>query len=148
MSQPDESGGEQVPEGAAVFPEIPAELEITGEFKEPIIRGTIAMRDASLILPAAIPEPTGERQKPVVDPRFDLVFVIERESWIRNPSLRAQVAGRFPLTGTLSAPVVRGTLLVERGTLTFPTARFRISGEIDIAYAPGPPVAPGAAVYG
>jgi hypothetical protein len=124
--------------------EIPAELEITGEFKEPVIRGTIAMRDASLILPAAIPEPTGEKQKPVVDPRFDLVFVIERESWIRNPSLRAQVAGRLPLTGTLSAPSVRGTLLVERGTLTFPTARFRISGEIDIAYAPATPVAAGA----
>jgi hypothetical protein len=31
---------------------------------------------------------------------------------------------------------VRVTLLVERGTLTFPTARFRVNGEIQIAYAP------------
>jgi hypothetical protein len=120
-------------------PEIPSQIEISGEFREPVIRGTVALRDASLILPAAIPKQPSEREAPIVNPRFDLVFLVERNSWIRNPSLRAEVSGQVPLAGSLSAPAVRGQLLVERGTLTFPTARFRIAGEIEINYAPGPP---------
>src|SRR5207237_7578928 len=44
-------------------------------------------------------------------------------------------------------PSIIGTLIVQRGTMTFPTARFKLEGSVDVAYAPGATV-PGAAPAG
>jgi autotransporter translocation and assembly factor TamB len=113
-----------------------APLRITGDFRTPAITGAIAVRDTTLGLPATFPEPPRERTPPIVNPSFDLVLVIGQNTHIRNPAIDAQVNGRLPITGTLAEPQVRGRLLVDRGTLTFPTARFRISGEIEVSYVP------------
>jgi TamB, inner membrane protein subunit of TAM complex len=114
-----------------------APIRITGDFRTPAVTGTVALRNTTLGLPATFPEPPRERTPPIINPTLDLVLVIGQNCQIRNPAIQAQVNGRLPITGTLEEPQVRGRLLVDRGTLTFPTARFRISGEIEVAYLPG-----------
>jgi hypothetical protein len=104
--------------------------------REPRISGAVLANETTLTLPAALPEAKAARTLPPVNPRFDMVLIIGRNSWLTNPSMRLQLDGRIPIRGTLSEPQVRGTLIVERGTLTFPTARFRVTGEIDVVYAP------------
>jgi hypothetical protein len=117
-------------------PKRPAPLRIAGDFRSPVIAGAILTEDTTLTLPAAFPQPEGTPTPPAVNPRFDLALILGPDTWLTNPSVRLQLDGRLPVSGTLAAPQVRGTLLVERGTLTFPTARFRVNGEIEVAYAP------------
>jgi hypothetical protein len=111
-------------------------IRITGAFQAPQVSGAIHARDTTLTLPAAIPQPTVPPTPPPINPQFNLAMILGANTWLANPSVRLQLVGRLPIAGSLAAPQVRGVLLVQRGTLTLPTARFGVTGEIQVAYAP------------
>jgi autotransporter translocation and assembly factor TamB len=127
--------------------EQPAPLRLTGDWRSPTLTGAIQVRSARLGLPASLPEAQSRVFIPSPNPHFQLDVLLDRDVWLENPRLRMQMTGLLPIRGTLARPTVIGTLIVQRGTMTFPTARFRLEGSVDVAYAPGE-TAPGAAPAG
>jgi hypothetical protein len=120
-------------------------LRITGPFRSPLIsgpdgaRGGLLFQDSRLSLPATLPAGTAPEARLPFNPRFMLALIAAEDVVIRNPNLLLEVRGVLPVGGSLAEPVVRGTLVVERGsTLRFPGAPpFRLTGDLTVNYAPG-----------
>jgi hypothetical protein len=128
-------------------PDQSAPLRLTGDWRSPTLDGEIDVLDSRLALPASLPQAQVRALVPVPNPKFLLDVRLDRDVWLENPLVRLQMTGTLPVRGTLAQPSVRGTLTVQRGQMTFPTARFRVEGTVDIAYSPEPstpaaPVAP------
>jgi hypothetical protein len=76
----------------------------------------------------------------IIDPTFDLSLTVGEDVRIMNNQMVASVATArtqpLRLTGSLSTPKLAGTLFIESGNLTFPTARFAMArgGRIELRY--------------
>jgi hypothetical protein len=117
-------------------PDQPAPLRLTGDWRSPTLQGEIDLLNTRLALPASLPQAQARAFLPVPNPKFLLDVRLDRNVWLENPVLRLQMTGDLPIRGTLAEPDVRGTLTVQRGQMTFPTARFRVEGAVEIAYSP------------
>jgi autotransporter translocation and assembly factor TamB len=117
--------------------EQPAPLRLTGDWRAPLLQGAVQVRSARLELPGSLPEPQARTAVFPLNPTFDLRLVLGKDVWLENPRMRLQMAGNLPIRGTMAEPNVTGTLVVERGQMIFPTARFRVEGEVDVAYRAG-----------
>lgn len=118
-------------------PEQRAPLTLVGDWRAPVLRGAVQVQSARLELPASLPEAQARPPFVPLNPRFHLDLLLGKDTWLVNPRLRMELAGRLPIRGTLAEPSVHATLRVQRGDMVFPTARFRMEGEVEIAYAPG-----------
>jgi hypothetical protein len=121
------------------------DLQVTGTVLAPHIRGTLRVIKPRYIGRAdfQMPDPAKEALAgpPLpIKPRFDVKLVTEDPVRIRATQLTAfvQTSSREPLTftGDLDNPNLSGTLLIEKGTLLFPTARFTIQpgGQVRLRY--------------
>lgn len=122
-----------------------SDLRVTGTVFEPLISGTVRIIKPRYIGQAdfRMPDPAKEALAgpPLpIKPGFDLKFVTEDPVRISAAQLAASVrtSTREPiaLTGDLDAPNLTGTLVIEKGTLLFPTARFTIQpgGQVRLRY--------------
>ncbi|MCC6442925.1 MAG: translocation/assembly module TamB domain-containing protein [Armatimonadetes bacterium] len=117
-------------------------LTVQGDWNRPLVAGAVTVHDARALLPtqaisAAGGGEGGERGGPVFDPAFDLQVAVGRNAWIQNPRLRALTSGNIAIGGNLLDPSLSGHIGLDRGTIYFPTARFRLtSGDIDFTYNP------------
>jgi len=116
------------------------DLTIGGTLARPIVSGTVSVRQADFRMPVSF-ETTGTNVFVwPIQPTFALNFVAGESVRIGAAQLTAYVRtepGRpIELTGDLESPRINGALLVERGTLIFPTARFAIQrgGEVALRY--------------
>jgi hypothetical protein len=117
-------------------PDQRAPLHLTGDWRAPTLEGEIDLLNTRLALPASLPEAKPRAAVPVPNPNFLLDVRLARDVWLENPVLRMQMAGDLPIRGTLAEPSVHATLTVQRGQMTYPTARFRVEGTVEIAYSP------------
>lgn len=116
------------------------DLTIGGTLGKPVVSGTLYVRQADFRVPDAF-EPRGENLFVLpFRPSFHVRLVVQDSVRIGAAQMVAYVrteSGRpIELSGDLEAPRISGRLLVERGTLAFPTARFTIQrgGEIALLY--------------
>ncbi len=119
-------------------------LTVTGSLFRPAIKGTVFIGRSDLKLPDSF------QSKKQVDidlpflPTFDLKFVAEDNVRVQTAQLNAFVktpeSAPIELAGPITDPRLNGTLVVDRGTLTFPTARFTIQkgGQVAIKYPSRP----------
>lgn len=119
-------------------PNQPAPLRLTGDWRSPTLQGEVDLLNTHLALPASLPTAQAGAFVPVPNPAFQLDVRLGRDVWLENPLLRMQMTGDLPIRGTLANPNIHGTLTVQRGQMTFPTARFRVEGGVEIAYSPAP----------
>lgn len=116
------------------------QLRIDGSVMEPTITGSVALRSATLRLPATDPLFSSTARPGVIDPRFDIAIAVGPNVSVTNSlmvtSLSTASGQPIRFTGSLSAPRLAGSLVIEGGKLTFPTARFMIArnGRVDIRY--------------
>lgn len=122
-----------------------SDLSVKGTVFEPLIRGTLRVIKPRYIGQAdfRMPDPAKEALAgpPLpIKPKFDLKFITEDPVRISATQLAASVRTSteepIALTGGLDAPSLTGTLLIEKGTLLFPTARFSIQpgGHVSLRY--------------
>jgi hypothetical protein len=120
------------------------DLTLTGWLMEPLIKGVVEIRTADIRLPEDFVG--GEEQKvPAFQPAFDIRFVLgEKVRIVATPLsavVRTSAADPIELRGDLIGGDVKrlrvgGTLVVNGGTLAFPTARFTIQrgGRVQLRY--------------
>jgi len=115
-------------------------LNVSGSVMEPHISGRIELRRTSLRMPVTDPLASPAAPPGVIDPTFDVSLAVGEDVRIVNSQMIASVATAssqpIRLTGSLSKPKLTGALLIESGSLTFPTARFAIArgGRVDLRY--------------
>jgi hypothetical protein len=113
---------------------------VTGSLLEPTVSGTVSVRNTALRLPVTDPITARALSVGIIDPRFDISVALGKNVTVTNSLMAASLttSGGQPikLTGLLSAPKLAGSLVIESGKLTFPTARFTIArgGRVDVRY--------------
>ena len=125
----------------SVIGKLTAGLTATGPIKEPLISGSVFISDAQVKIPAA---KQAVKINPIVfpiNPRFDVTASAGDNVWIYNPRLSAMVKGTGSMLGSLNSPLIRATMVVQRGNIRLPTARpeLRRGGAINVVYAPPQP---------
>jgi hypothetical protein len=121
------------------------DLAIGGVLLRPDITGDISVSQADFRMPDTFLSGTTARTIPF-NPTFNLRFTIGQKVMIGSAQLTAYIrttpSQPATLSGDFSHLALHGSLLIEKGTLAFPTARFTIrrGGQIELrypAYAPG-----------
>ncbi len=103
------------------------DLRIAGNAESPQVSGTIVASGGAFVLPASFPEQRAEARPLPVNPRFEnVVLRVGEGMWLNSPRLSTQASGDIVLSGSLQEPVLHGQLGLERGYVSFPTARFRL----------------------
>ncbi|MCX6359597.1 MAG: translocation/assembly module TamB domain-containing protein [Armatimonadetes bacterium] len=106
------------------------DIVVSGSLFDPRVSGDIRLRRTAVRLPDALPEFRTDRPVPAINPIFDVRIHAEERVAVAASTLAASVrtAPSRPIRigGDLGAPKVIGDLVVEGGSLTFPTARFAL----------------------
>jgi hypothetical protein len=116
-------------------------ITATGSVKEPLISGSVFVADGQVKIPAA---KQAVKTEPIVfsiNPKFDITATAGNNVWIYNPRLSAMVKGSGSVMGSLNSPLIRATVVVQRGNIRLPTARpeLRRGGTIGVVFAPPEP---------
>lgn len=102
-------------------------LRITGNIGSPRVVGILTASGGAFTLPSSFPEQRASPRRLAVNPQFQQVVLrLGENMWLNSPRLSAQAVGEIALSGSLQEPVVHGQLGLERGYVSFPTARFRL----------------------
>lgn len=123
---------------------VEGELSLQGSWRNPQLTGTVSFSNGALTLPASFPSQQPADRRLAINPQFaGVVLRLQRGMWLNSPRLSAQAVGDIILGGSLQEPLVHGQIGLERGYISFPTARFRLEpgGTISIDY-PVPGEAP------
>ncbi len=121
-------------------PGVTESLTITGSLLNPRLSGTLYARNTTFQMPEAFPQSAVGGFILPLTPRFDLTFVAEKNvriaALLLNAEVRTSETEPVTLTGTVDSIRLGGKLVIERGNLTFPTARFTIDrgSEIELRY--------------
>lgn len=120
------------------------DLTATGSLLQPLISGTVDIRTADIRLPS---EFAGVQpgSKPVIEPAFNIKFVLGNKvrvvssplsAIVRTSSTNPIVLGGDIQGGDTRRLKLNGTLVVNGGTLAFPTARFTLQqgGRVQLRY--------------
>lgn len=102
-------------------------LRVTGSIERPLVSGTVTATGGAFVLPSSFPEQRVTSRRLASNPQFQQVVLrVGDNMWLNSPRLSAQTVGDIVLSGTLQEPIVHGQLGLERGYVSFPTARFRL----------------------
>ncbi|MEP6755569.1 MAG: translocation/assembly module TamB domain-containing protein, partial [Chthonomonadales bacterium] len=120
------------------------DLTVTGAILAPIIKGTVNIQDADIKLPDTVLE-SAPGPAPTFRPVFDVA--ITAGSHVRivatpvSAVVRTEIGAPIIIQGSLSGTDadslrVNGSLVVDSGTIVFPTARFNITrgGTVSVRY--------------
>ncbi|NLC55284.1 MAG: DUF748 domain-containing protein [Armatimonadetes bacterium] len=99
---------------------------VKGSWAAPLVAGDFELRGAKIDLSRFVPPPPAEQQRKFpVNPRF-AVSVQTREAQVLAPRTNAVVTLTSRLEGTLSEPLLQGTVTASRGSVNIHTAHFRV----------------------
>jgi translocation and assembly module TamB len=128
-------------------------IAVTGPLASPKITARLAVKEADIALPASLPpevttinvvtidSKTGRGPPPVPQPttptlsaQLDLDIDLPGHVFVRGHGIDSEWHGHLTITGTSTAPRLRGSLTATRGTVQFLGKTFRITrGKIDFA---------------
>ena len=103
-----------------------SDVKVVGDWKSPQVTGSVDVPEGSILLPAKgkkVSEPAGPRR---VDPKFDIAASLGRGLRFRSARLRAPIGGYLALKGSLSMPILEGSLDISGGNIIFPMRELRI----------------------
>jgi autotransporter translocation and assembly factor TamB len=129
------------------------DLQLAGSVKAPFVTGRVHVNNTTTTLPREFAESQGGVLRLPIRPSFDLTVSLDRNVRLRNPQLDANIDGYIHLVGRVVAANgesdaepgaqqrldahLDGLLTLKSGTLTLPTARFKIlppGGTISLLY--------------
>jgi hypothetical protein len=112
------------------------DLRVTRSLFTPTIAGDITLSNAQMTLPRDFGGFQGGGTPLPINPRFNLRVNLGSNVQLTNPQLNAHTSGGILLTGDLADPSIQGTLNINSGRLTLPTARFTIQppGSLRLLY--------------
>ncbi len=123
--------------------EVDAELRLTGPIAQPVLSGTVTVRDAVFVrrfeagaewlgLGGEAKAPPAEAGGPSLPLRYDLRILAPSTLRIANNLAQIVSSADLTLTGTYERPVLLGRAEIERGQVTFEGNRYRVTrGTID-----------------
>lgn len=119
------------------------DLEITGSLQDMLLAGTVRVRRAEARMPETLPPEVAELnvvteqelearraaaesgrapQPQASEPSrlaLDITVEMPNQVFVRGNGLDSEWGGRLQVTGTAAQPVVRGDIVLQRGTLSF-----------------------------
>lgn len=120
------------------------DLRVTGTLFKPDIRGEVHLRRSDFRLPDSYATPTQKGVGLPIQPTFNVEFFAEDEVRLSNAQLsatgRTEPGQPAVFKGMVEEgvfkPNLNGTLVIDKGTLAFPTARFAIQrgGKVTVRY--------------
>ena len=104
---------------------IDSDLKISGGFGSPLISGLVSVPNGSLSLAgkAGTPGPAVARS---IDPKFNIEVLLGRSVQFRSARLKSPMYGKVTIAGSLSKPLVDGSMDISDGTILFPLSQFKI----------------------
>lgn len=104
---------------------INSKLAVSGPAIEPKISGRVGVSDTNILLPSVF-EGAGPSAEMLFNPHFEIALNLDETAQFRTSTADVALTGGGNLGGSLSRPQFNGTLVVERGRLSLPTARIRL----------------------
>ena len=112
--------------GEEIKARLNSDVKVVGNWQSPSIAGSVGVPEGSILLPAKgrkASEPDSARR---VDPTFDIAASLGPDVQFRSARLRGPLVGQLAFRGSLSAPVLEGTLDISGGDIIFPMRELRI----------------------
>jgi autotransporter translocation and assembly factor TamB len=113
--------------GEDVRVKLDGKASITEGWRTPLISGNVEIPDGSV----ALPSKPAKKGKPIemrgFDPRFDIEASLGRNVRFGAARLKNPMYGNLSVGGSLSSPIVEGTLDVSGGTIIFPMSRMKLT---------------------
>ena len=133
--------GRVVGELAGAKPGVPGlRVVLGGSLRRPDVRGEATVRKTDLRLPDDLSSATASATSLKLPGKLDFRLQVADQVRLRNAQMVAYVRtppdGPVRIESRSGDPTVAGTLIVEKGVLQFPTARFAIQpgGQVNLRY--------------
>ena len=123
--------------GESVKVTIDGDLRISEAWKSPLISGSASINEGSVSIPGKAPKPR-ETRVHSMDPRFDLSVQLGKKMRLDMATLKAPLLGSLAIGGSLSEPVINGSLDISGGTVILPMRQFKILPGSTLTIGRGP----------
>ncbi|HUV03759.1 MAG TPA: translocation/assembly module TamB domain-containing protein [Armatimonadota bacterium] len=123
--------------GESVKARLDSDLKLAGKWQSPRVTGRVDVPEGSIVLPAKGGQPS-ERGARRVDPTFDIAASLGRDVQFRSARLRGPLVGQLAVKGSMSMPVLEGTLDISGGDIVFPMRELRILPGSTVTLRTGP----------
>ena len=122
--------------GESIKAVVDGEAKITEGWRQPLISGTASIYEGLVGIPSRAPRPR-EPGHHSIDPRFDLKLLLGRKVRLDMATLKSPLVGTIAIGGSLSQPIINGSLDLSGGTIIFPMREFKILPGSVLAIGPG-----------
>jgi len=111
--------------GESVKVTIDSDVKISEAWRSPLISGSASINEGSVSIPGKAPKPR-ETRVHSMDPRFDLSVELGKKMRLDMATLKTPLVGSLAIGGSLSDPVINGSLDISGGTVILPMRQFKI----------------------
>ncbi|MHB0999372.1 MAG: translocation/assembly module TamB domain-containing protein [Armatimonadota bacterium] len=95
------------------------QLTVTNSIREPSIQGQMVASDARIQVPARPLPTTVQIPQLPINPQLAITINLAQDVVIERGTLRAEIVGPLTLGGSLSSPVVAGTIQIVEGRIRY-----------------------------
>jgi len=128
------------PGGSAIFTTT-GQLVVADTVRSPVVQGTLVVSDAKVVIPAELVPTSIALPALPISPQLAITLNLANNVVVQRGGLSAAVVGPVTLAGTLSNPIVSGTVQIGSGRLAYPTRtlNLRPGGTASFLFQPPSP---------